>query len=172
MAAHQAPLSTGFSRQEYWSGLQFPFPIYILNFVCVYIYTYTYICVCERACEYMWVRILEQCGFQLCSSNYMKIFFNSKSYSITGSMASLTCSFKGPIKTFKQIFFYMEELVPLTPTPALHCSKINCICIMLGQLPLLWYIHLTSIYKITTGINASRQILPNILIEFNPLLKI
>ena len=25
-AAHQAPLSMGFSRQEYWSGLQFPSP--------------------------------------------------------------------------------------------------------------------------------------------------
>ena len=24
--AHQAPLSIGFSRQEYWSGLPFPFP--------------------------------------------------------------------------------------------------------------------------------------------------
>ena len=24
MAAHQAPLSLGFSRQEYWSGLPFP----------------------------------------------------------------------------------------------------------------------------------------------------
>ena len=27
--AHQAPPSTGFSRQEYWSGLPFPSPIYI-----------------------------------------------------------------------------------------------------------------------------------------------
>jgi len=27
--AHQAPLSMGFSRQEYWSGLPFPPPIYI-----------------------------------------------------------------------------------------------------------------------------------------------
>ena len=26
-AAHQAPLSTGFSRQEYWSGLPFPSPV-------------------------------------------------------------------------------------------------------------------------------------------------
>ena len=26
MAAHQAPLSTGFSRQEYWSGLPFTYP--------------------------------------------------------------------------------------------------------------------------------------------------
>ena len=26
-AAHQAPVSTGFSRQEYWSGLPFPSPI-------------------------------------------------------------------------------------------------------------------------------------------------
>ena len=27
-AAHQAPLSLGFSRQEYWSGLSFPSPIH------------------------------------------------------------------------------------------------------------------------------------------------
>src|SRR5574340_882067 len=26
MVAHQAPLSMGFSRQEYWSGLSFPSP--------------------------------------------------------------------------------------------------------------------------------------------------
>ena len=26
MVAYQAPLSTGFSRQEYWSGLPFPSP--------------------------------------------------------------------------------------------------------------------------------------------------
>ena len=29
-AAHQAPLSTGFSRQEYWSGLPFPSPLSFL----------------------------------------------------------------------------------------------------------------------------------------------
>ena len=28
MAAHQAPLSLGFSRQEYWSGLSFPSPMH------------------------------------------------------------------------------------------------------------------------------------------------
>ena len=27
-AAHQAPLSLGFSRQEYWSGLSFPSPMH------------------------------------------------------------------------------------------------------------------------------------------------
>ena len=27
-AAHQAPLSLGFSRQEHWSGLPFPSPLY------------------------------------------------------------------------------------------------------------------------------------------------
>ena len=27
-AAHQAPLSLGFSRQEHWSGLPFPFPMH------------------------------------------------------------------------------------------------------------------------------------------------
>ena len=31
-AAHQAPLSLGLSRQEYWNGLSFPSPI-ILNYL-------------------------------------------------------------------------------------------------------------------------------------------
>ena len=31
MAAHQAPPSLGFSRQEHWSGLPFPSPIYTLG---------------------------------------------------------------------------------------------------------------------------------------------
>ena len=30
IATHQAPLSTGFSRQEYWSGLPFPSPYLVL----------------------------------------------------------------------------------------------------------------------------------------------
>ena len=42
-AAHQAPLSTGFSRQEYWSGLPFPSPI------CKYLFTY--LCLVLRANE-------------------------------------------------------------------------------------------------------------------------
>ena len=29
--AHQAPLSMGFSRQEYWSGLSFPPPVDLPN---------------------------------------------------------------------------------------------------------------------------------------------
>ena len=29
--AHEAPLSMEFSRQEYWSGLSFPSPEYLLN---------------------------------------------------------------------------------------------------------------------------------------------
>ena len=28
LAAHQAPLSLGFSRQEHWSGLPFPSPMH------------------------------------------------------------------------------------------------------------------------------------------------
>ena len=31
-AAHQPPLSTGFSREEDWSGLPFPSPIECLNY--------------------------------------------------------------------------------------------------------------------------------------------
>ena len=29
--SHQAPLSVGFSRQQYWSGLQFPSPGHLPN---------------------------------------------------------------------------------------------------------------------------------------------
>ena len=38
--AYQAPLSMGFSRQEYWNGLPF----------CVYIYIYVCVCVCVCVC--------------------------------------------------------------------------------------------------------------------------
>ena len=31
MAAHEAPPSVGFSRQEYWSGLPFPSPDFALE---------------------------------------------------------------------------------------------------------------------------------------------
>ena len=47
-AANQAPLSLGFSRQEYWSGLPLPstlwteYYLYIHIWVQVYSYMYTY----------------------------------------------------------------------------------------------------------------------------------
>ena len=34
MAVHQAPLSLGFSRQEYWSGLPFPSPMHACMLSC------------------------------------------------------------------------------------------------------------------------------------------
>ena len=40
MAAHQAPLSLGFSRQEHWSGLPFPSPMHacmLSRFICVWL---------------------------------------------------------------------------------------------------------------------------------------
>ena len=69
--AHQAPLSMGFSRQEYWSGLAFPSPedlphpgikpmspalkeIYIYIYLNIYIYvskhTCTHVCVFTYVC--------------------------------------------------------------------------------------------------------------------------
>ena len=44
-AAHQAPLSTGFSRQEYWSGLPFPSPyqgLQSINFIKYILFKSTY----------------------------------------------------------------------------------------------------------------------------------
>ena len=53
MAAHQAPPSPGFSRQEHWSGLPFPSPMhesekgmYVYIYMCVYIYVCVCVCVC------------------------------------------------------------------------------------------------------------------------------
>ena len=40
--AHQAPQSMGFSRQEYWSGLPFPSPVYLPN-THTHTHTHTYI---------------------------------------------------------------------------------------------------------------------------------
>ena len=34
--AHQAPLSLGFSKQEYWSGLLFPSPMYETYLLVIY----------------------------------------------------------------------------------------------------------------------------------------
>ena len=46
-AAHQAPLSMGFSRQEYWRGLPLPSPVYTYTFMyilyihrCIYVYNW------------------------------------------------------------------------------------------------------------------------------------
>ena len=49
--AHQAPLSMGFPRQEYWSGLPFSSPrkIYTCTYIYIYIYIYIieiYVCCC------------------------------------------------------------------------------------------------------------------------------
>ena len=51
-AAHQAPLSMGFSRQEYWSGVPLPPLIYMLS---IYIYIYIYVCVCVSVCVYIYI---------------------------------------------------------------------------------------------------------------------
>ena len=45
--AHQAPLFTGFSRQEFWSGLPFP-SVYVLTYIScmsVYVHMCVYVCV-------------------------------------------------------------------------------------------------------------------------------
>ena len=38
-AAYQAPLSMGFSRQEYWSGVPLPSPVFLLVFFKLILYT-------------------------------------------------------------------------------------------------------------------------------------
>ena len=83
--AHQAPLSMGFSRQEYWSGLPCPSPgifptqgsnLWLLHwqtgslplvpprklnwkvYVLIIVYVFICICVCVCVCVYIWVYLL------------------------------------------------------------------------------------------------------------------
>ena len=53
MAAHQAPLSSGFSRQEYWSGLPFPSPAKHLSSVyCLFIHHLSSTSMSSLSCLY------------------------------------------------------------------------------------------------------------------------
>ena len=58
--AYQASPSTGFSRQEYWSGLPFPSPIHIIHiyikrYVYVYIYQFSSVAqLCPNSCPSSW----------------------------------------------------------------------------------------------------------------------
>ena len=37
-AAYQAPLSMGFSKQEYWSGMPLPYPVYVAAFGSIHLF--------------------------------------------------------------------------------------------------------------------------------------
>ena len=51
--AHQAPLSMEFSRQEYWSGLPFPSPIYTYIQYTIYIHAVYYIHTYSKLCNHV-----------------------------------------------------------------------------------------------------------------------
>ena len=74
-AAHQAPLSTGFSRQEHWSGLPFPFPKYymtisILNFSKMQIQQYNFL----YYKAFLYFPLLFLCSYYLYIYLFMFIF--------------------------------------------------------------------------------------------------
>ena len=50
-AAHQSPLSTGFSRQEYWSGLPFDYRIIFFFFPCVFSHVLLFVTAWTVACQ-------------------------------------------------------------------------------------------------------------------------
>ena len=100
--ACQAPLSMGFPRQEYWSGLLFPFPGDLPNtgikpllhgqdgslplshqgtpipYMCIYIYTlynvnYIYVCVCVCVCVCVYVFFLAQQAIHMLGMSSQKV---------------------------------------------------------------------------------------------------
>ena len=50
IAAYQAPLSMGFSRQEYWSGVPLPSPICVYTHTHTHTHIYIYSHVCMLSC--------------------------------------------------------------------------------------------------------------------------
>ena len=54
-AAYQAPLSMGFSRQEYWSGVPLPSPKQLkgIKYKCL-VFVRVCVCVCVRVCVQCW----------------------------------------------------------------------------------------------------------------------
>jgi len=68
-AAHQAPLSMGFSRQEYWSGVPVPSPIMMHTCHCTLVKAMK--CTRSRVCpmeHVLWVLMMCQCSCTTCSS--------------------------------------------------------------------------------------------------------
>ena len=115
-AAHQAPLSMGFSRQEYWSGVPLPSPLYILSWaknthICR-IHTalgiLCFVCVCVIA-------VMSALLLIFCLKFCFYIFFNQSPTWIVGEIYStsifLFCKksivFLNEVLTWKnEIFFY------------------------------------------------------------------
>ena len=59
-AVHQAPLSTEFSRQEYWSELPFPSSIYIYRNTYIYVHKYMYVSKYIYIYIYIYIYVLPQ----------------------------------------------------------------------------------------------------------------
>ena len=66
-AAHQAPLSMGFSRQEYWSGVPLPSPVISPRLL---IYDHYYVEICSLVLKYLSIFVMD---FQFIKSFYSSI---------------------------------------------------------------------------------------------------
>ena len=66
-AAYQAPPSMGFSRQEYWSGVPLPSPLYPFTQLYFSIYTYHLIFICIDCPESIWISLGANTSFILFS---------------------------------------------------------------------------------------------------------
>ena len=73
-AAHQAPLSMGFSRQEYWSGLPLWYPYWSINVSQKHTLSLNFIITLGSICFFICINTWFYWGKNHCSSSY--IFFS------------------------------------------------------------------------------------------------
>ena len=104
------PLSVEFSRQEYWSGLTFPFPWDLLNpriepqspalwvdsLPSEHIYTYICMCVCVYICRCIYIYIYMH--------TYILLDYSMRTYA---HVASLSDNQKWPLKELKFLMNFL-----------------------------------------------------------------
>ena len=162
-AVHQAPLSMEFSRQEYWSGLPFPFPRYI--YICDYIY------ICIHIFASMFVYLSSQFCSWYIGSFEGRVLTSFRETIISIAIILISWLKNGPVflmtpfVTGRWVFFscsFSLENVASLRAPSLCRDLTSCPLQSVFQGPSsVWWLAVTShISRFVCGLVPSRNLTP------------